>query len=125
MPDIEVEVRGVQKLLHNIKPNKATGPDGIPCRLLKEVANEIAPVLTDIFNSSLSLGALPSEWKKANVSPVFKKGNTNSAENYRPISLTCVCCKLLEHIICHSIRGHLDSHGVLSVFQHGFRAGHS
>ena len=125
MPDIEVEVRGVQKLLSNIKPNKASGPDGIPCRILKETATEIAPILTDIFNTSLAQGTLPAEWKKANVAPVFKKGNTNSAENYRPISLTCVCCKLLEHIICHSIRAHLENHNILSVFQHGFRSGHS
>ena len=59
------------------------------------------------------------------MAPVFKKGNTNAAENYRPISLTCVCCKLLEHIVCHHIRDHLDNHGILSIFQHGFRSGHS
>ena len=125
MPDIIVDVRGVTKLLNNIKPNKASGPDSIPCRILKEAAAELAPVLTDIFNASLSSSTLPQDWKKANVAPVFKKGNSNSAENYRPISLTCVCCKLLEHIVCHSIRGHLDEHNILSIFQHGFRSGHS
>jgi len=59
------------------------------------------------------------------VAPVFKKGNTNLAENYRPISLTCVCCKILEHIVCHSIRDHLDNNAILSAFQHGFRYGFS
>ena len=125
MPDIVVDVRGVPKLLSNIKPNKASGPDSIPCRVLKEAALELAPVLTDIFNTSLATSMLPSDWKTANIAPVFKKGNTNSAENYRPISLTCVCCKLLEHIVCHSIRDHLDNHNILSVYQHGFKAGHS
>ena len=125
MPDIVVDVRGVHKLLSNIKPNKASGPDSIPCRVLKEAALELAPVLTDIFNSSLATSMLPKDWKTANIAPVFKKGNTNSAENYRPISLTCVCCKLLEHIVCHNIRDHLDNHNILSVFQHGFMAGHS
>ena len=67
---------------------------------------------------------LPRDWKTANIAPVFK-GNTKSAENYRPISLTCVCYKLLEHIVCHSIRDHLDNQDISSVFQHGFRAGHS
>ena len=125
MPDIVVDVHGVHKLLSNSKPNKASGPNSIPCRVLKEAALELAPVLTDIFNSSLATSMLPRDWRTANIAPVFKKGNTNSAENYRPISLTCVCCKLLEHIVCHSIRDHPDNHNILSVFQHGFRAGHS
>ena len=59
------------------------------------------------------------------MSPVFKKGNTNNAENYRPISLTCVSCKLLDHIICHHIHEHLDKHSILSSLQHGFRSRHS
>ena len=125
MPEFEINVCGVQKLLHTIKPNKASGPDSIPCRVLKEAASELAPALADIFNSSLSVGTLPDDWKTAHVAPAFKKGNTNAAENYRPISLTCVCCKLLEHIICHHIRAHLDNHNILSIFQHGFRSGHS
>ena len=115
----------MQKLLHTIKPTKASGPDSIPCRVLKEAANELAPALDDIFNSSLSVGTLPVHWKTAHVAPAFKKGNTNAVENYGPISLTCVCCKLLEHIICHHIRAHLDNYNILSIFQHGFRSGHS
>ena len=55
------------------------------------------------------------------MAPVFKKGNRNLAENYRPVSLTCVCCKLLEHVITSHIRTHLDQHQILSTFQHGFR----
>ena len=86
MPEFEINVCGVQKLLHTIKPNKASGPDSIPCRVLKEAASELAPALADIFNSSLSVGTLPDDWKTAHVAPAFKKGNTNAAENYRPIS---------------------------------------
>ena len=125
MPEFEINVCGVQKLLHTIKPNKASGPDSIPCRVLKEAANELAPALADIFNSTLPVRTLPDDWKTAHVAPAFKKGNTNAAENYRPISLTSVCCKLLEHIICHHIRTHLDNYNILSIFQHGFRSGHS
>ena len=79
----------------------------------------------DIFTSSLWSGSLPKDWKLAPVAPVFKKGNTNEPANYRPISLTCLCSKLLVHIICHHIREHLDNLSILSVFQHGFRSGHS
>ena len=123
--NIQVNINGVQKLLSNIKVNKATGPDNIPCRILKEAAPELAPILTDIFQHSLRDGVLPDDWKKAQVSPVFKKGNTNNAEKYRPISLTCVSCKLLEHIICHHIHEHLDKHSILSSLQHGFRSRNS
>ena len=90
MLDIVVEAHGVEKLLSTVKSFKASSPDEIPCRVLKETAHEIAPILADIFNRSLSTGTLPCDWKSANVAPVFKKGNTNLAENYRPISLTCM-----------------------------------
>ena len=59
------------------------------------------------------------------VAPIFKKGSRHLAENYRPVSLTSVPCKIMEHIICSHIRGHLDKHNILSKFQHGFRKGHS
>ena len=123
--ELIINVQGVTRLLLNVMPNKATGPDNIPCRLLKEAAHELSPVLTDTFTSSLRSGSLPKDWKLAFVAPVFKKWNANEPANYRPISLTCICSKLLEHIICHHIREHLDNLSILSVFQHGFRSGHS
>ena len=64
-------------------------------------------------------------YPNANVSPVFKKGSKHEAVNYRPVSLTCVLCKLLEHIICKHILDHLESYNILTSFQHGFRSGHS
>ena len=65
--------------------------------------------MTDIFEHSylsIPTGKLPDEWVKANVAPVFKKVDRHTASNYRPISLTCVCAKLLEHIICKNIMTH-------------------
>jgi len=125
IPNIEINTNGVFKLLSNIQSNKAAGPDKIPCRILKELATELAPVLTHIFSHSLNQGKLPADWKNAIVAPIFKKGNANMASNYRPVSLTCVCCKLLEHILCSHIMSHLDEHNILSSLQHGFRAKHS
>ena len=55
--------------------------------------------LSHIFNESLAQGAVPDDWRQANVAPVFKKGEKYDAANYRPVSLTCICCKTLEHII--------------------------
>ena len=85
------------------------------------MAYEIAPILTEIFNQSLCEGIVPSDWRNADVAPVFKKGRKDLPENYRPVSLTCVCCKILEYIISTHIRSHLDKYSILSNLQHGFR----
>ena len=68
---------------------------------------------------------VPADWKTANVAPIYKKGNKNLAENYRPVSLTCITCKLFEHISCWHILNHVELHGILSDLQHGFRSGRS
>ena len=125
MEDIVVDTDGVLKLLQQLKPHKASGPDRLPNRVLKELAPELAPILVDIFNQSLHTGTVPNDWSKAMISPVFKKGNVHLPANYRPVSLTTVACKLLEHIVCSNIHAHLKSHGLLSHVQHGFRKMHS
>ena len=96
---ISISVDGVANLLHNLNPHKDTGPDGIPVYFLKECSIEIAPILTLIFQCSIQQGAMPDEWKTANIIPIFKKGDHTNTGNYRPVSLTSICSKLLEHII--------------------------
>ena len=128
VPDIEgcvVRTEGVLKLLQDINVNKASGPDDIPCRMLKMISVDLAPCLTKLFNQSLSEGIVPEDWKKAKIAPVYKKGSIHAPSNYRPVSLTCVCCKLLEHIVSSHIRAHLDKYNILSPSQHGFRKRHS
>ena len=121
MKKIVVSESGVCKLLSNLQIHKATGPDDIPARLLKDLAAELSPVFTLFFQTSLDQGEVPDDWKKANVVPIYKKGERNHPGNYRPISLTSISCKMLEHIVCSSIMDHLDSHNVLHDAQHGFR----
>ena len=125
MPHFTVTEPGVLKLLNNINPSKAGGSDGLPARVLNELATEIAPVLSTIFCQSLNTGEVPTEWRTQWVSPILKKGAKCEPANYRPVSLTCITSKLLEHIICSQIRSHLDEHEILSPFQHGFRGKHS
>ena len=108
-------------MLTCIDPKKANGPDAIPCRVLKETADVIAPFLQLLFTQSLETGKLPSDWLKANITPIFKKGSKHLPVNYRPISLTAVPCKILEHIIFHDIMAHLESENILVKNQHGFR----
>jgi len=97
-PPIHIHVEGVYDLLQNIQQHEASGPDNLPARFLEEVAFKISPILTLIFRASLDQGMLPSIWKTAEVVPIFKKGNKSDPCNYRPVSLTCICCKILEHI---------------------------
>jgi hypothetical protein len=118
---IHVTIKGVQKLLPNLKPHKAPGPNKIPTRLLKLASEELSPGLARLFQLSLDQGQIPLDWKTVLVSPVLKKGNRSSPSNYRPISLTSVSCNILEHIIFSNIMSHLDSHNILSDYQHGFR----
>ena len=122
MQQITVTDEGVRKLLQKSNPRKASGPDMVPARFLKECSEELSPILTIIFNKSLQTGTVPDEWKKANVSAVFKKGQRYDPANYRPVSLTCLCCKILEHVIVSNVLKHLDHHKILSDCQHGFRA---
>ena len=74
---------------------------------------------------SINTGTLPEDWRNANIAPIFKKGNRHLAENYRPVSLTSISCKLLEHIICKHLLTHFENHKILSSLNHGFRSGFS
>ena len=121
MPGIDIHVNGVAKRLRGIKAHKATGPDAIPARLLKEATDQLAPILTSIYRASLQQATVPEEWKKANVVPIFKEGDHSAASNYRPVSLTSIASKVMEHIISSQVMRHLDINDVLQDCQHGFR----
>ena len=125
LPPLVINYNGVYKLLSKLNIHKAMGPDQIPNIFLKKTATHTAELLTCIFNQSISTHSLPKDWLQANINPLFKKGNMNLAVNYRPVSLTCVCCKLLEHIIYSHVMAHLQTNNLLSVNQHGFRSGFS
>jgi hypothetical protein len=120
-----ITTEGVQKLLKRVNPAKAVGPDGIPNIVLKTCADTIAPALTQIFQLSIDTGDLPNDWRNANIAPVYKKSDRHAAENYRPVSLTSVSSKLLEHIICKQLLDHLERHNILTTLNHGFRSGYS
>ncbi|XP_053378448.1 uncharacterized protein LOC128548092 [Mercenaria mercenaria] len=81
--DLKITTSGVKKLLSKLNINKASGPDSIPNRILRHCSEELAPAITHIFQISLSTGTLPSDWRKANVSPIFKKEKSpRSHESY-------------------------------------------
>ena len=122
MPETEVTNEGVVKLLLKLNPNKASGPDLLPARVLKEMATEIGLFLTIIFQNSFDTWIVPKDWRTVNVTAIFNKGEKYKASNYRPVSLTNLCCKIREHIVTSNGLKHLDEHEILTDYQHGFRA---
>ena len=108
-----------------MKPNSAPGPDKLWPRVLQKLSEVIAQPLAIVYTRCLSEGTLPPEWKLANVAPIFKKGSKSSAGNYRPVSLTCVLCKVMESILRDEIVIHLTKYNLIRSSQHGFTAGRS
>ena len=120
LTDTNIIPQTVMKKIDLLDPHKSPGPDKIHPILVKELAEQIVVPLSIIFNKSLQEGVVPDDWKLANVSPIFKKGNRTSASNYRPISLTSVICRLMESILRDTIVEHLKSNNLIRSSQHGF-----
>ena len=107
-----------QKLLSNLNPHKAAGPDQIKPIILNNISTPLSPILKHRSHKSLDSGTLPPIWKDANVAPVYKKGERSNPDNYMPISLTCILCKTLEHIVPSSITKHLSKLNIFYELQH-------
>ena len=105
--------------------NKSVGPDGIHPRFLKELSGQLCIPLAILFNLSLHTGLLPSDWTEGKISAIFKKGSRRQAGNYRPVSLTCIICKCMEHCIRDHIDTHMRMNNLYSTQQYGFIKGRS
>ena len=123
--EINITKESVEKKLKQLNPQKAQGPDQIPPRVLKEVSKEIAVPLTKLFKKSIEEGQIPKDWKFAEVTAIFKKGNRTDPGNYRPVSLTSICCKILEQFVRDKIVDHMTENDLYSECQHGFRKNRS
>ena len=119
--DIEpicIDTNGVAELLQKLKSHKATGPEETLAYLLEETSNEMAPILTFMFQASLLQSSTASDWKKTNIVLLFKKSDCTIPSNYRQVSLTCICSNIFvySHIFTH-----VTQYDILSDQQHGFR----
>ena len=123
--NIQFDADTVMKKLKKLKPEKSPGPDGIHPMVLQNTAEVVADPLAQIFQESYSQGLLPADWKKANIVPIFKKGSRTNANNYRPVSLTSVPCKIMESIIKDAVLSYIESNNLISEHQHGFVKGRS
>ena len=115
----------VHEKLTKLNVNKSLGPDDIHPRMLKELADDMSAPVALLFNKSIQDEELPRQWKEAYVSPIYKKGSKSLPENYRPISLTCILCKILESMIRSVVLTHLLETDLLSKRQFGFINGRS
>jgi hypothetical protein len=115
----------VYKVLKNLKIDKSPGLDGMHPRLLNELAMPLSLPISLVYNISLDTGELPHQWKDAVISPIFKKGARKLPQNYRPVSLTSVICKVLEKLVVEQVTEHLVANDLKSPEQHGFTKGKS
>lgn len=122
---IDITEEKVRKCLAQLRSDKAPGTDDISPRLLIEISEEVVVPLTIIFKKSFGSGQVPEDWRTANVCPIYKKGHRNSAQNYRPVSLTSQICKMFERIIRDEVVNHLESNCLIKDDQHGFCTGRS
>ena len=119
--EARVTPTAVEDRLKKLNTKKAQGPDKVPARVLSELSKELAVPLSIIFNMSLESGTLPKDWKEAEVTAIFKKGSKSDPGNYRPVSLTCILCKVLESVVRDAVVTHFEDHKLYAECQHGFR----
>ena len=115
----------IAKIIQNLDPNKAHGHDNISIRMLKICGSSIYKPLEMIFKQCIETGVFPSEWKKANIVPIHKKGDKQTLENYRPVSLLPICGKILERLMFNEMFNFFIENKLISSNQSGFKPGDS
>ena len=123
--DINISGEMVERKLQSLKVDKCPGLDGIHPKMLFELREAISVPLAKLYNHSLVSGVVPGDWRDAGVTPLFKKGKKSDAQNYRPVSMTSVVCKVMESILKDVIQEHLEKHDLIRDSQHGFTSGRS
>ena len=121
-----VEPGEVSRLLRRLDPSSSAGVTNIPVKFLIHCADELDPIICKFFNSCITAGAMPLEWKRAIVTPLFKgKGDRENIDNYRGISVLSPLSKCFERALASRLVNYLSANELLSNCQHGFRSNHS
>ncbi|CAB3982361.1 Hypothetical predicted protein [Paramuricea clavata] len=121
----EITSKDVQEIIDKLSNNKAIGSDGISVKLLKLIAPVFCEPLTKLLNYSIATNTFPSAWKMARVTPLYKDGERDQSNNYRPISVLSVLSKILEKHVAKSLMNYLVNNNLLYELQSAFREGHS
>jgi len=112
---IVFDCHSVYMVLSKLPSRSTCGPDGLPQILFKQMACQLTKPLVFLFRQLLQIGELPDIWKIATVTPMFKKGSSSDPGNYRPISVTSVCCKIFESAIKKPLMEYFLSNDFISV----------
>ena len=118
-----ITLKEMEEAISNLNANKSPGPDNFHPKLLKLCSKSLSIPFKLLFDNTIHEGCIPSDWKQAEVRPIFKKGDKTNPGNYRPVSLTSVICKLFEKFIKNSLNNHLIKNNILSKEQFGFVSG--
>ena len=118
---ITFEINDIEKIIKNLDPNKSHGHDMLSIRMLKLCGESIYKPLNLIFKSCLETGQFPSDWKKANVVPVFKKGDKQLLKNYRPISLLPIIGNIFERLLYNQMFEFFIRNDLISRNPSGFK----
>ena len=108
------------RAIKKLKINSAGGPDGIKPVFLKNTVRELFHPLTILFETFFHSSYVPNIWRTAHFTPVFKNGDPTLPSNYRPISLTCICSKIMETIIKDQLMYYLMDNKLITKHQHAF-----
>jgi len=116
----------VAKIIKHLKTSSSIGVDLISTNYIKDAAETIAPIISNIINKSIATNKVPKTWKTAVILPIYKKvGNKTDPHNYRPISILPVLSKVMEKVVSTQLNTHLESYKILQNTQFGFRNGAS
>ena len=118
----ETNAEEVVEIIKDFDTGKASD---IPVILVKRSAGIISPILTKLYNKNIENGIFPEKFKTGKVTPVYKKGNAELLENYRPVSTLPIFGKIFEKIIYKRLYSFLTAKGILNSNQFGFRKGRS
>jgi hypothetical protein len=125
MSDIEITREKVTKKLKALKTAKSPGPDKLHPKIFRNLAEILDLPLYILYKNSLSSGKVPKDWKSAEITAIHKKGNKHVPGNYRPVSLTCIACKIMEAVIRDEVTLFFESNNLWSEKQYGFLKGRS
>ena len=118
--NVEFSPEIIHTIIKNLKSKYTCDPEGFPPILLKKLSPSLTFPLSLIFNSFMSVGKIPLDWKNSIITPIFKKGIPSDPKNYRPVCLTSVFCKLMERVVVRELLSYLSLHNLISKNQHGF-----